>query len=122
MTINRVRHGTIPVSDFKPDAAKDYRPKVLRWFKNEHILHPNDCSLRVEDELDGEFVLWADFSFSLPMPSGAGLTGGTGNELLVQTIVDKIEVSPNSNLTHGCDFVIFEDSPIFRKFCLQKGQ
>lgn len=116
----RVKHSTIPVSAFKPEAANDYRPKVLRRFEDEL---PIDCSLRVEDERDGKFVLWAHYvSISLNVPEGTAATITPGAESLDQTTVDKIEVAPVSNLTHGCDFVIFQDSPEVRAECQHKGQ
>jgi hypothetical protein len=41
MTIHRVKHRTIPVSAFRPEAAKGYRFKVLRWFQDENLsIHP----------------------------------------------------------------------------------
>ncbi len=126
MTIHRVKPVAIPAADFKPEKAKGFRPKTLRWFENEHLKHP-DCSLRVKNERDGSFELWADHVF-VPLnqpkdaPTGAATTIGTGSESLAQSIVDKIEVAPVSNLTPDCDFVIFQDSPLIRAECLQKGQ
>ena len=127
MTIHRVKHRTIPASAFMPDKSNGYRPKVLRRF--DHELHL-DCLLRVENEHGGDFELWADFvsvsssapSVPLNAPKGMGPTIATGRESLAQTTVDEIEVAPVSNLTHGCDFVIFQDSPICRELCQQKGQ
>jgi hypothetical protein len=116
----RVKHSTIPVSAFKPESARGYRPKVLRWFQNES---PIDCSLAVENEHDGKFVLWAHFvSFPLNAPEGEVTTIGTGAESLAQSTVNEIEVAPASNLTQGCDFVIFQDSPEVRAECQHKGQ
>lgn len=120
MNIYRVKHGTIPVSDFKPDGN---RAKVLRWFENEHLKHPHDCSLSVEHEQAGDFELWADFvSGPLTLPAGGGVVAITGRESLAQTTVDKIEVAPASNQTHNCDFVIFDNSPIIRESCQGQGQ
>jgi len=121
-TIHRVKHKTISVSDFKPEAAKGYRSKVLRWFQNENLKQP-DCPLRVEDERDGEYALWT-FHVSVPLNVSEGkvATIRTGSESLAQSIVDKIEVAPASSLTQGCDFVIFQDSPKTRELCQQKGQ
>jgi hypothetical protein len=122
MTIHRVKHDTIPVSAFKPEAVKGNRSKILRWFQNEHLKQP-DCPLRVEDERDGKFVLWTlHVSVPLNIPEGGAGVIGIGSESLAQTTVDKIEAAPVSNLTHGCDFVIFEDSPISRESCQHKGQ
>jgi len=119
MTIHRVKHATIPSNDFRPDKTT-YRPKVLRRF--EHELHL-DCLLRVENDRGGDFELWADFvSVPLNVPEGKVATIETGSESLAQTTVDKIEVAPTSNLTQGCDFVIFQDSPICQAECQQKGQ
>jgi hypothetical protein len=123
MTIHRVKHSTIPVSDFKPEAANGYRPKKLRWFKDEHLLHPNDCSLSVEDERDGKFVLWAHFvSVPLNVSSSKEGTIGVGAESLAQSTVDEIEVAPVSTLTRDCDSVIFQGSPKVQELCLHKGQ
>ena len=120
MTIIRVKHSTIPVSAFKPDKSNGHRPKVLRWFQHETII---DSSLSVEDERDGKYVLWAHFvSVPLNVPEGKVGVIGTGAESLAQSIVDEIEVAPVSNLTHGCDFVIFQDSPISRESCQHKDQ
>ena len=124
MNIHRVKHSTIPISAFKPDKSDGYRPKFLRWFENEHLKHPHDCSLRVENEREGNFELWADFVSPLPLslPADGGVTAVTGSESLDQTTVDKIEVAPVSNLLHGCDFVIFQNSPQIRELCQQKDQ
>jgi hypothetical protein len=124
MNIQRVKHSTIPVSAFKPEAAKNYRPKVLRWFKDEHLLYPHDCSLRVDEEHGETFVLWAHFVASIPPNIHAGVvaTIGVGAESLAQPIVDRIEVSPASGPALDCDFVIFEDSPQVREECRRKGQ
>jgi hypothetical protein len=115
MTIHRVKHSTIPVSAFKPD-PKTHRPKFLRWFEDEHIKHP-DCRLRVENEREGYFELWADFvsPVLLTLPAGGGVTSATGRESLDQATVDKIEVAPNADSAQGFDFVIFQNSPQIRQ-------
>jgi hypothetical protein len=119
MKIFRVKHSTILVSAFKPEAANGHRRKVLRRFEDEH---PIDCWLSVEDERAGEFVLWAHYTSVLPnTPKGGEATIIPGAESLAQSTVDEIEVAPVSSLTHGCDFVIFQDSPICREECQRKS-
>ena len=120
MTIPRVKHPTIPVSAFKPDGS---RRKVLRWFENEHLKHPHDCSLRVENERGENFELWADFvSTAVNVPTRTEATEIRGREPLAQSTVDKIEVAPISNQLQECDFVIFDNSPTIRKSCRGQGQ
>jgi hypothetical protein len=118
----RVKHSTIPVSAFKPDKSNGYRPKVLRWSENEH--RQPDSLLRVENEREGYFELWADLvsPVLLTLPAGGGVTAATGAESLDQTIVDKIEVAPNAAQFQGCDFVIFQNSKQIRELCQHKGQ
>lgn len=123
MKIHRVKHTTIPVSAFKPAAANGHRRKVLRWFEQEHLKHPHDCLLRVENECDGSFELWADFASTfLNVPEGVATTIATGSESLAQSIVNKIEVAPISNLTRDCNFVIFQESPQMRELCQHQDQ
>jgi len=119
--IDRIKHATIPASDFKPDKTS-HRSKLLRWFQNENLKHP-DCTLSVAEEHNGEFVLWAHF-VAVPLNVSTASKGSltVGAESLAQSIVDQIEVAPVSNLTRGCDFVIFQDSPLSREFCQRKVQ
>ena len=117
MTIHRVEHATIPVCDFKPEKS---RPKVLRWFQYEA---PFDYWLSVGHEGGGKYVLWADsVSIALIFHEGEDVIPISGRESLAQSIVDTIEVAPDSTHTHDCDFVIFQNSPIMRKSCLAEGQ
>jgi hypothetical protein len=111
VTIHRVKHGTIPVTAFKPNPADNYHPKVLRWFRDTSPI-PNDCHLRVEDESDGEFVLWVHFSSSINTPEIAATMLGYGPESLNQATVDKIQVAPVCDLARGIDFVIFQEPPL----------
>jgi hypothetical protein len=121
MEIHRVKHGTIPVSDFKADEVTGSQ-KVLRRFQNE-MPTPNDARLRVEDERDGKFVLWAHYvSFPENIGEDGRLSAKTGADSLDQPTVDKIEVSPNIGPAQDCDFVIFQDSPESRADCHHKGQ
>lgn len=80
------------------------------------------CPLRVENEREGDFELWADFSSVLSTHESEVIVQTTGRESLAQPIVDKIEVAPVSNLTHDCDFVIFQESPRLRELCQHQGQ
>ncbi|MGA2801835.1 MAG: hypothetical protein ABSE97_05635 [Verrucomicrobiota bacterium] len=123
MNIHRVKHRTIPVSAFKPDKTNGHRSKVLRWFENEHLKHPHDCLLRVENERGEDFELWADFvSVPLNALKGEVIPIITGSESLAQSIVAEIEVSTNTALARDCDFVIFQNSPVCRAECLHQGQ
>ena len=117
MTIHRVKHGSIPASDFKPEKS---RPKVLRWFQYEA---PFDYWLSVGDEVGGKYVLWADsVSIALIFHQGEDVIPISNRESLAQSNVDQIEVAPDSPHTHNCDFVIFQNSPILRRTCLAEGQ
>jgi hypothetical protein len=119
--IHRVKHPTIPVADFKPDEITG-RQRVLRWFQHD-VPIPNDCRLKVEDERDGTFVLWAIY---VSLPESTDETGvlvaKTGADSLAQAIVDEIEVPQVCSLTRDCDFVIFQNSPESRAECHRKCQ
>jgi hypothetical protein len=117
-----VKHPSIPVSAFKPE-TKPYRQKVLRRFEDEdHIINSR---LSVEEEHVGKYLLFAH----CPSTSLAGKNPATGEtiyygtegvDILDQKTVNGIEVAPTCILTEGCDFVIFQDSPIAKESC-RKG-
>ena len=116
-----VKHPSIPVSAFKPE-TKPYRQKVLRRFEDEdHII---DCPLSVEEEHDGKYLLLAHYtsnSLADKTPTtGEIIWGREGSDILDQKTVNEIEVAPTCILTEGCDFVIFQDSPIAKESC-RKG-
>ena len=122
MKTYRVKHPTIPVSEFKP---VDFRQKILRWFTNEE---PNDYRLDVEHERDGEYVLVA-YSRARVVPQappknilGVPALIEVDHGSLAQSVVDKIEVAPNYELAEDADFVIFEDSPLVQQQCRRSGQ
>jgi len=127
---HRVKHPSIKCDEFKPDLkpGKDqYRPKRLRWYKQE-ISQDYVLTVSDEDAKDGKYLLWAGSwtiaeSPSLPK-TGANERGQilSGEESLDQPSVDKIESVPSGTVLHGCDFAIFEESPISRTRYMAKGQ
>lgn len=101
--------------------------KRLRWYTEEY---PSNYTLRVSDfdPADNRFVLWA-VSWTLEPEAVIERTGKCerrqilqGEESLDQPTVDKIEVAPPVGALHGCDFVLFEESPISRAECVAKDQ
>jgi hypothetical protein len=110
LSIHRVTHLTISVSDFKSDKSKENRHKILRWFEDKDYF--NDYSLCVEEEFGGKYVLWA---VARPVLIHAKCLGNElntvvqGRDSLDQNVVNRIQVAPVSDKTQDCDFVIFSD-------------
>lgn len=95
--------------------------KALRQYQKEC---PLDCSLEVSDiQPDGSFVLWALGAWpDLNVPKGKRGQIHQWRKSLDQDTVDKIEEQKAFSLLFGCNFVVFEQSPLSRLTCLGKDQ
>jgi hypothetical protein len=96
--------------------------KKLRWFRRER---PEDYEMYISDpRSDGSFVLTIfDVGLGAPAPAGQTTPIHMREVSLDQATVDKIQDAKSVAFVHdcaflhGCDFVIFQDSPKYKESC-----
>jgi hypothetical protein len=90
--------------------------KKLRYFRHER---PEDYDMDIAAlQPDGSFILTVFLvQPDPPAPEGKTAQIHIREVSLDQATVDKIEAAPSCAFLHGCDFVIFQDSPKSRELC-----